>query len=510
MRGALVGVLVGLMAAGTARAEVVDDNPAASSRGPGQVSVFIRGADGALQTSELSGDGFTPWRSLGGVITSGPGAAARSAAVSDVFARGTDDGLYHKYFWSSVGDWSAWEAVGGGMLSAPGVDVRRGSGYIDMYYRGPDNGIVARSWVPGAGWTGEDTTSLDPGLTLSAPALVTRGGDQLDVIVRGTNDYVHIDVWNGSAWSGWAQIPGGMITTSAPAATTRQAGTFEVFVRTPQGGVRWISWDGGQWSAWKTVPGAVDSGLAAVSDDPSRIYLFARRGNDVIWNLYDRGRGAQDGWRGWQSMHPAPPPPPPPLSCDPDKRRLTATSRMVDFGRRPRIAGRARWPNGGPLAGATVSISPRKGGWVQRTTAGPDGHYATRIPAGPSRTMHLEAWAPGSPDLACATLKVRTRAGVRLHASRHVRPGGRVRFHGRLLGKPIPRRGKLIEIQAFDGGRWRTFATPRSKHNGRFKTSYKLERTFGPRTFRFRARVRREAGYPYELGSSHRVKVRVS
>ena len=37
-----------------------------------------------------------------------------------------------------------------------------------------------------------------------------------------------------------------------------------------------------------------------------------------------------------------------------------------------------------------------------------------------------------------------------------------------------------------------------------------LRRTFGPRTFRFRARVRRENGYPYELGYSRRVKVRVS
>jgi len=73
-----------------------------------------------------------------------------------------------------------------------------------------------------------------------------------------------------------------------------------------------------------------------------------------------------------------------------------------------------------------------------------------------------------------------------------------------------PARRESCTVYDSPGGRWRTFATPRSKRNGRFKTSYKFERTFGPRTFRFRARVRREAGYPYELGSSHRVKVRVS
>ena len=111
--------------------------------------------------------------------------------------------------------------------------------------------------------------------------------------------------------------------------------------------------------------------------------------------------------------------------------------------------------------------------------------------------------------LVCATFKARTRAGVRLRASRRVRPGGRVRFRGRLLGRPVPARGKLVEIQAFDGGRWRTFAQPRSRRNGRFRTAYRLRRTFGPRTFRFRARVRREASYPFELGFSKVVRVRV-
>ncbi len=99
---------------------------------------------------------------------------------------------------------------------------------------------------------------------------------------------------------------------------------------------------------------------------------------------------------------------------------------------------------------------------------------------------------------------------MKLRATKRVRPGGRVRFRGSLRGKPVPRRGKLVELQAFDGGKWRTFSQPRSRKDGRYKAAYRLRRTFGPRTFRFRARVRRENGYPYELGFSRRVKVRVS
>ena len=53
-----------------------------------------------------------------------------------------------------------------------------------------------------------------------------------------------------------------------------------------------------------------------------------------------------------------------------------------------------------------------------------------------------------------------------LRATKRVRRGGRVRFRGRLLGKPIPRVGKLIDLQAFDGGRWRTFKTVRGEPQG--------------------------------------------
>ena len=505
--GCALAMLVALLAAPVAQAEVTDDNPAASSRGAGQVSVFIRGTDGTLQVSELSGGGFTPWRSMGGYLDSGPGAAARSATISDVFVRGGDSALYHQYFQSGTG-WSGYGGLGGGMLSAPGVSVRKGGGYIDTYYRGPDNGIVAKSWVPGQGWTGENTTALDPGLTLSAPALVSRANEVLSVFVRGTNDILHINDWNGAAWSGWAHVPGSVLTRHAPAATTRQYGTMDVFIRTPAGGVSWASYDGAAWSAWKTVPGEVDSGLAAVSDHPSRIYLFARKGNDVIWNLYDTSKGP-DAWRGWQSLHPPPPPPPPPLTCHPSAGRVSVNTRVVRHGKRPRVSGRARRTDGAPLVSATVSLSPARGGWVRRDVAGSDGRYVVRLPAGASRTIKVEAWAPGATALACTAFRAKTRAGVTLRATRRVRPGGRVRFRGRLLGRPIPRRGKLVELQAFDAGRWRTFAQPRARRSGRYKSVYELRRTFGPRTFRFRARVRRENGYPYELGYSRAVRVRV-
>ncbi len=497
--GCVLGVAAALAAAPAAGAQVFDDNPAASSRGGGQITVFIRGSGGDLQYAELRGAAFGPWTSLGGGLGSGPGASGGRGTITDSFVRATDGTMYQQS-WSG-GAWSGWLGLGGSMLSAPGVSVRQGTGDVDTYYRGPDNGIVARSWSPSAGWSAEDTTSLAGGKTLSAPALVSRASGLVDVFVRAVDETVWRDAWNGSAWSGWTPVPGGMTTTDAPATTTRTTGTMELFARGRDGEVQWSTFDGAVWSSWRRVAGAVESGPAAVYDGAGRLYLFARQGGDVAYNVY-----ADGSWSGWQPMHPAPPPPAAP-TCAADAGRLTAHARGVDYGKRPTISGRARRTDGAPLMGATVTL--RTSSWTRTATVANSGHYRIRIPAGPTRRLRLTALAPGANSLACVSMRVRTRAGVRLAATKRVRPRGMVRFRGRVLGKGIPRSGKLVELQAFDGGRWRVFAQPRTNRKGAFKTSYRLRNTFRPRNFRFRARVRKESSFPYEVGYSRSVRVRV-
>ena len=50
------------------------------------------------------------WESQGGVLTSGPAASSWAPGRLDVFARGTDSALWHKWYESG---WSEWEALGG-------------------------------------------------------------------------------------------------------------------------------------------------------------------------------------------------------------------------------------------------------------------------------------------------------------------------------------------------------------------------------------------------------------
>ena len=145
----------------------------------------------------------------------------------------------------------------------------------------------------------------------------------------------------------------------------------------------------------------------------------------------------------------------------------------------------------------------------ERTT-GPDGRYRVRLPAGANRNAVVSIPVPGTYASVCSRVRLRTRAGVRLRATRRIAPGGTVRFTGRVLDRPFLRQSKLVELQAFDAGRWRTFAQPRAASpSGRFRSSYRLRRTSAPRTFRFRARVRVEPGWDYLLGASPVARVRV-
>jgi hypothetical protein len=74
----------------------------------------------------------------------------------------------------------------------------------------------------------------------------------------------------------------------------------------------------------------------------------------------------------------------------------------------------------------------------------------------------------------------------------------------------VPASGKLVELQARLGARWRTFATLRTDRRGRFSHTHRFAVTSGGRTFWVRVRVRREAAYPFERAVTRPLAVRVT
>jgi hypothetical protein len=93
---------------------------------------------------------------------------------------------------------------------------------------------------------------------------------------------------------------------------------------------------------------------------------------------------------------------------------------------------------------------------------------------------------------------------------KHVRNRHTITFSGKLSAGPIPRKGKLVNLQVVVDGKWHTFATVRSSKAGKFKYRYRFKRTYGRATYRFRALSRYEAAYPFVAGHSKSVRVRVN
>jgi hypothetical protein len=186
----------------------------------------------------------------------------------------------------------------------------------------------------------------------------------------------------------------------------------------------------------------------------------------------------------------------------------------VGFGRKVRLAGVLVDRAGNPIGGAPVQVysRPREGdeALVDTLTSGARGRFAYAIDARASQSLRFAY--PGTatrlPAEDKVALLVSGRSTLAVNRAR-ILNGQSVVFSGRVQGRPLPITGKLIELQVRLSDEWSTFRTIRSKSDGRWRISYRFERTCGVERFPFRARLPGEAGYPLESGHSPVVAVRV-
>jgi hypothetical protein len=209
-----------------------------------------------------------------------------------------------------------------------------------------------------------------------------------------------------------------------------------------------------------------------------------------------------------------------------DVARLTARwartarpTRTAHYGVRQVVRGRLTDATGAGIRNARIelltAIDGRPGAPLDKggaRTRG-DGRFTLILPRdASSRTLLLRYRSRANDTVTAAerTLRLKVRAGVKLSVAPHVAARGRsVRLSGRLVGRPLPRNGKVVELQARSPGeRWITFRTIRASRTGRFSTRYTFQRG-GPARYEMRARVRAADDYPYATGVSHAVRVRV-
>jgi hypothetical protein len=186
----------------------------------------------------------------------------------------------------------------------------------------------------------------------------------------------------------------------------------------------------------------------------------------------------------------------------------------VGFGQHVRLAGVVVDPAGNPISGASVQVYSQisEGGEALVGTLATDahGHFAYAVDARASQALRFVF--PGSPIQLPAEDKVAllVSAHSTFDVSRsHVLNGQSVVFSGRVQGRPLPSRGKLIELQVWLPHEWATFQTVNSKSDGSWRIPYRFERTCDVEHFKFRARLPAEDSYPLETGLSQILTVRV-
>jgi len=140
----------------------------------------------------------------------------------------------------------------------------------------------------------------------------------------------------------------------------------------------------------------------------------------------------------------------------------------------------------------------------------PDGRFGFVLPAGPSRRVRISYFARSADTQPAARSDVRLKVAAKVTARasrRSLRPGGRTVFSGRVLGELRPA-GVRVDVQARQGRRWRTISSAAAAADGRYRAGYRFTRGARGR-FSFRVRVRHFPRFPYFVGASPAVRVRV-
>jgi hypothetical protein len=265
--------------------EVLSSSPTVCSWGPGRLDVFFRGFDGQLWHKFYDQIWFEPSEPLGappGGFSDAPAAVSWGANRIDVVVRGDDGQLWHIWFFGDEIGWRGWENLG-----AP-VFLPSSTGRLGALTRPP----TVASW----GLNRLDICSL-----------------ALDTSASGVIDFSQMwHLWFDNGWNAWEPIsaPPGLSFAGPPAAISRFDGGLDILAVcgdwTTRQDLYWLDYDR-VWGDWKRV-----SQTPYVIFDPTppslsswaaqRMDVFLRSHQNQLWhkwNISDEG-----GWQPGESFRP--------------------------------------------------------------------------------------------------------------------------------------------------------------------------------------------------------------
>jgi len=237
------------------------------------------------------------WNSLGGVCTASPAAVSWGSTTRlDVFVRGNDGAVWHKYSNDGGSTWSSWESLGGQLAAGAGPAVASWSqGRLDVFVQGTNGGLWHKAWT-GTSWSGWQ--SLGGKLTAS-PAASSPATNQISVFVRGTDGACWYKEWTGTAWSNWKSLGGQLAPNTGPGVTGN-----EVFVQGTNHQLWWQEF-GEAGSAWSSLPACPEvlstSSPAVVFDSQGHTEVFVSTTSRNLMGC----TAWSSGWEWWSAGSPS-------------------------------------------------------------------------------------------------------------------------------------------------------------------------------------------------------------
>lgn len=264
--------------------------PASVSWANGRIDIFIRGTDNALWHKWFQG-GWSNWESLGGTLGSSPTVSSWAPGRLDVFATNGSGVPIHKWY---EGGWSNWETFDG--VAASGSSPAAASwsyGRIDLFVRGTNNALWHKWFGVSSGWSGWAPLG---GILSGSPSVSTRTPGQLDVFAADTNGAVVHKFYAFPGWSEWGYPGGTVFAGSGPGSDSWSNDRIDVVVRGTDSALYHKFYQGG-WSGWHWLGVTLASSPSVAAWAPGRLDVFAAGVNsDVIHKFYSSG------WSGWESL----------------------------------------------------------------------------------------------------------------------------------------------------------------------------------------------------------------
>ncbi|HXM55753.1 MAG TPA: hypothetical protein VOB72_10220 [Candidatus Dormibacteraeota bacterium] len=194
--------------------------------------------------------------------------------------------------WSNASASCPTEDLGGGTNGGASIASWDAASHRDAFVRGFDNALWWNRWN-GSGWSG--WSSLGGRIT-SDPAAVSWAVNRTDVFAIGGDGAMWHNAWTGSGWSGWSSLGGGFLLNKV-AASSWQVNGLDVAAVGLDHAMWHIRWNGSSWSPWQSLGGGFTSGPSAVSwrDGTDRVDIFARGQDGAFW----QDAWVSGSWTGW-------------------------------------------------------------------------------------------------------------------------------------------------------------------------------------------------------------------